>query len=357
MTPRREFIKKIAAAGMLGSMPNILFSQKNNLFSKENPSDDKIWSYFLFLSYNFWQDVIPEEYRDENYQIKDCADARQWAHPYRPDLTCDDTLWDTLLKEISNAGMNMVVIDLGDGVRYESHPEIAVRNAWTTARLREELSKMRKMGLEPIPSLNFSTSHDIWLSPYDRMVSTPQYYDVCRDLIAEVSDLFDKPRFFHLGMDEEHSKNQRFQQYVSIRRDELYWGDFYFLIGEVEKNGSRAWIFSDYVWHHPEVFYKKMPRSVIQSNFYYQNKFKPDDLSRYFDELDKYGYDQIPVGSIYNPVPDNFGPLVDYCKGVIDPGRLYGFLMAPWKPTLTPCYDIHMEAINQVASAVRGFDK
>ena len=33
--------------------------------------------------------------------------------------------------------MNMVVIDLGDGVKYESHPEIAVKGAWSTTELRE----------------------------------------------------------------------------------------------------------------------------------------------------------------------------------------------------------------------------
>ena len=42
----------------------------------------------------------------------------------------------------------MVVIDLGDAVKYESHPEIAVRNAWTVKRLKDELSKIREMGLE-----------------------------------------------------------------------------------------------------------------------------------------------------------------------------------------------------------------
>jgi hypothetical protein len=57
-------------------------------------------------------------------------------------------------------GMNMVVIDLGDAIKYESHPEIAVNNAWSTTRLRKELEKFRKMGLEPIPKLNFAAGHD-----------------------------------------------------------------------------------------------------------------------------------------------------------------------------------------------------
>ena len=44
----------------------------------------------------------------------------------RSDLTFDDATWDVLLKKMAAAGMNMVIIDLGDGIQYESHPEIAV---------------------------------------------------------------------------------------------------------------------------------------------------------------------------------------------------------------------------------------
>jgi len=98
--------------------------------------------------------------------------------------------------------MNALVLDLGDGVRWDSHPEIAVENAWTPAKLREELDRARELGIEPLPKLNFSTAHDAWLGPYSRMVSTPQYYEVCRDLIDEASELFGRPRLFHLGMDE-----------------------------------------------------------------------------------------------------------------------------------------------------------
>ena len=97
---------------------------------------------------------------------------------------------------MSQQGMNMVLVDLGDGVKYESHPEIAVNNAWSTARLKQELAKLREMGLEPIPKLNFAAGHDVWLGKYSRMVSTDIYYGVCKDLIEEVSALFDKPRFF-----------------------------------------------------------------------------------------------------------------------------------------------------------------
>ena len=117
----------------------------------------------------------------------------------------------------------MVIIDLGDAIQYESHPEIAVKGAWTTDKLRTELAKMRKSGIEPIPKLNFATTHDIWMGEYSRMVSTTKYYSVCRDLISEVIDLFDRPRFFQLGMDEETAEHQRRQDYAVIRQNDLWW--------------------------------------------------------------------------------------------------------------------------------------
>lgn len=348
MTKRREFIKQVSAAAIVSGMPDALFS-------KQKLSNHKIWANLIHLSYNCWEDHLTDEYKDENYQCHTCMDARLWAHGYRPNLTFDDNTWNALLQEMVNVGMNMVVMDVGDAVQYESHPEIAVNNAWTKTKLRDELTKMRKMGLEPIPKLNFATTHDIWLGEYARMVSTRKYYDVCRNLIAELIELFNKPRFFHLGMDEETAQHQVKQDYVVIRQNDLWWADLYFLMGEVERNGSRSWIWSDYVWHHPELFFKKMPKSVLQSNWYYGTEFGPEEKpSNYYDELEKHGYDQVPTGSNHSN-PDNFGMTVDYCKEIIEPERLYGFMMAPWRPTLAPCLDRHKEAIQQVGKAIREY--
>lgn len=185
---------------------------------------------------------------------------------YHPSLQLSDKLWNDALEKMVAERMNMAVITLGNAVRYESHPEIAVEGAWTVERLRKEIKAIRRMGIEPIPSLNFSAGHDTWLRAYSHMVSTEEYYEVCRDLINEVSDIFSKPRFFHLGMDEETAGHQRFQDFTVVRQSDLWWGDFYFLIGEVMKNGSHPWIWSDYVWHHKNTFFKNMPKSVLQSN-------------------------------------------------------------------------------------------
>jgi len=320
-----------------------------------------IWAYLLHLSYNMWEDTTPEKYKDDNYKCTTCQEAREWAHGYRSILTFDEPVYDALLKEMVSAGMNMVVIDLGDGIQYESHPEIAVKNAWTPAKLKSELAKMRKMGLEPIPKLNFATTHDVWLGRYSRMVSTDVYYGVCRDLINEVINLFGKPRFFHVGMDEELASYQTNQSLVVVRQHDLWWNDLYFYFGEVEKNGVRPWVWSDYAWHQPDVFFKKMPKSVLQSNWYYGSGFDTSTLTepnktyvKLYEALEKHGYDQVPTGSNHSD-PGNFESTVKYCKKVVDPSRLCGFMTAPWRPTLAPCLERHKEAISQLARAKKEF--
>ena len=357
MITRRNFIRQLSAAGLLTTMPQLVTSQEATQQSK------MIWANLLHLSYNMWtdhsmvawEDLPADFYTDVNFEIKTCMDARRWARGYRPFLTFDYNTWDIILNHMVRAGMNMVIIDVGDAVKYESHPEIAVENAWSTTQLRNELARVRKMGLEPIPKLNFATTHDSWLGEYSRMVSTEKYYTVCRNLIREVSDIFDKPRFFHLGMDEERPQYFNQYLYMVVRQGDLWWHDFYILMEEVEKQGSRPWVWSDYVWNAPEVFFKKMPKTVLQSNWYYGTKFGADvDHVKFYNELENQGYDQVPTGSSHsNNV--NFGLTVEYCKQVIDPSRLLGFMQTPWRPTLPACTDTHKETVDQVAAAIEKY--
>ena len=298
-----------------------------------------IKSYLLHLGYNMWADC----------ETPDWHSGYTTAQPY---LRCDKGLWDDVLRRMVDLSMNMVIIDLGEGVRYDSHPELGVEGSWTVAEMRAELARIRGMGLEPIPKLNFSTTHDTWMGDYHRMVSTDTYYAVCRDLIAEVIDIFDTPRFFHIGMDEETARHQRRHAYVVIRQHELWWEDLYFLVGQVERGGVRAWVWSDYIWDHEEEFLAKMPKSVLQSNWYYASEFGPDlpRVKAYVD-LEAYGYDQVPAGSNWSAL-DNIAGTVDFCRQHIAPERLLGFMQTVWHPTLEECRDKHMEALDLLAKAL-----
>ena len=123
-------------------------------------------------------------------------------------------------------------------------------------------------------------------------------------MIAEVCTLFGKPRFFHLGMDEEDVAGQRQQ--------DLWWRNFLLMATELEKNGVRPWIWSDYFWHHPEEFLKRMPKTVVQGNWYYGADFKDKKRVPPFRQLADNGYDQIPTGSTWETA-GNFPRLVEYC--------------------------------------------
>lgn len=308
-----------------------------------------IWAYLAHLSFNMWEehDAPIQSHLSEEYR-------RHLAiRKARPVLSFDDAVWDAMLETFRNNGINMVVLDLGDGVQYASHPEIAVEGAWTPARLQRKVARLRAMGIEPIPKLNFSTCHDTWLGPYARCVSTDRYYAVCRDLIEEVMALFDRPRFFQLGMDEETIRHQQFYLYATVRQHDLWWHDLYFLQEQVEKAGARAWVWSDYIWAHPDDFLRKMPKSILQSNWYYGSPFHRKNVyvKAYLD-LEEHGYDQIPTGSTWG-CEENFGNTVRYCRRRVSDVHLLGFMQSPWLPTRPE----HREALLHAAELVGAAQK
>ncbi len=312
-----------------------------------------IFANLLHLSYNMWGDW-------DNPVVK----GKYWAA--KPYLRFDEKLWNDLLASMQKHKLNMVVIDLGDGIEYASHSEIAVENAWSHKKLKSELAKMRDMGLEPIPKLNFSTCHDQWLGPYARMVSTPQYYKVCEDLIAEVIELFDKPRYFHLGMDEEEAVHQTRFEFAMMRQHGLWWRDIQFFFKQVEAKGVQPWIWADFVWNHAEAFYKNMPKHIVQSNWYrepvrgdaksvYGSVMSMDiECVRTYVDLDKAGYDQIPTVSNYE-TPDNILNTMRFCREHVSKERLKGFFLTPWKPTLEEVRERHIDAIEHFAIGMAEF--
>ena len=197
---RRTFLQTAAAAAIA---PQLSFAA---------PQKKLIWGALFHLGINMWADQHLTAWGRDKTQ----ADVD--LHCVADHLRFDEKTWQTLTGRMQKVGMNLVVIDLAEGVRYPSHPELAVKGSWSPDKLREELRRLRKMGIEPIPKLNFSTAHDIWLKIYSRQVSTPIYYQVCADLIRDVCEIFDHPRFFHLGYDEENAANQTKYAYAVIRQ-------------------------------------------------------------------------------------------------------------------------------------------
>lgn len=288
---------------------------------------DMLWGIMIYLGDHMWDD--------------ETTPPRGWyLDPlYTENMRTTEKAWDMSVQFMAERKYNLALIDVGDGIKYESHPEISVPNAWDKDFLRKKLNEMRALGIEPIPKLNFSTCHDTWMKQYRRMVSTPAYYQFCADVIREVCEVFDHPRFFHLGCDEEVPDLQKTYEMVVVRNADLWWHDFYFLCRECEKNGTRPWIWSDYLWKNEELFLKNMPKDVLQSNWFY------GDFKDYGDNhpgsrrsiecyelLDKHGFEQIPTGSTWSRA-DNLCQTVGHGKNKLDQSRLLGFLGAPWSFT------------------------
>jgi hypothetical protein len=353
---RREFIAlgAMAAAGM-GLTP--AFAAR----------PDEIRAVLLHLGFNMWCDWFP-------------AGTDLSKHPKAvPDkvLRNRDDLWRKATDHAAAKGMNMIVIDLGEGVVYPSHPELAIEGSWSVEKLRAELARLRGLGLEPVPKLNFATSHNGWLKEYRRMVSSSVYHKVCEDLIRDVVEIFDRPRFFHLGCDEETAGFQEWSgetPYICVRKGEVWWYDFLHLVRTVESHGVRAWAWSDYGWHHPE-FMTRCPKSVLLSNWYYDEYLGGFELSSYaakehrerlknFYDLEKAGFDQVPAGTNWVSdfrrsknagADDVIGKLVRLCRRDIPAPRLKGFMMASWESCDNEAnLKKNLKAIDLFADALQG---
>ena len=199
-----------------------------------------------------WCDWIPPE-------INAAELAKQFAEGGSPlpdtVLRSKDVLWRETTDYIASKGMNMVVVDLGEGLVYPSHPELAIEGSWSPDAMRAEIKRLNALGLEVIPKLNFSTTHNGWLKHYRRLLSTPTYYRVCEDIIRDVAEIFNTPRLFHIGYDEETAGHQAGSDrclYVQVRKGEFWWYDFLHIVRTVEANGMRPWCWSDLLHALPE---------------------------------------------------------------------------------------------------------
>ena len=339
---RRSFLAAGAAATAAGLAPRAFAA----------PTPGKIWGALLHMGVNMWSDQPVDSwgpYTGEDLELVCQKDF----------LRFDEGVWQRLTAHMVEAGMNLIVIDLGEALKYASHPEIAVKGSWEIDRFRAELARLRKMGLEPIPKLNFSTAHDAWLKDYSHMISTPTYYKVCADLVREVIDIFDKPRFFHLGYDEETHGHQRKYLYSVVRQGDLWWHDFLFFVKTVESAGVRPWIWSDFYWHHPQEFLSRMPKSVLQSNWYYGAEFDVSKMSesrrphvQTYVDLAKAGFDQVPTGANWSN-DTNFGDTVKFCRANCPAEHLKGFMMASWQRTIPEEHEKGLAAIAQLSTEIK----
>ena len=329
-----------------------------NSFSVENKSSE-IRSVLLHWGLNQWGESLPSDIKGPLAHSRICNDRVKFS----------DKSWNMLVDDMIAKKMNLVVIDLGEFPVYPSHPELALPGSRSPDWIRGEVRRLKSLGLEPIPKLNFSTGHDAWLGEYSRMVTTRKYYQVCSDVIKDAAEMFDHPRFLHIGYDEEVVKHQ--YGFRCVRDGEVWWHDFLWFVKTVEANGMRPWMWSDYGWDHAD-FLEKCPKQVVQSNWYYSDlegfdlakidpKKRDYTILKLFETLDKAGFDQIPCGSNWKSkrykkegpaVNNSIAGLVKFCREKISPERLKGFMMAPWADCQESSNKTNLEGIDLLAKAL-----
>ena len=322
---------------------------------------DKVWALLVHLSGDFsgggakkWMNTPLNEYFDEN-------------------------VWRDTVNAAAEAGMNTIVLEVIDGVKYDSHPEISRPDAYSKDWMREQVKLCREKGIALIPKLNFSATHDMWLGEYARMLSTSVYYKVVKDLIEEVYELFDQPAYIHIGMDEETVQYQAKRDFVVYRQGELYFHDLKYLSDCVHALGAMPWIWSSPLYDMPELFAKYIaPDEMIISPYYY-NAFLPAHYTpiesraeyiTYYNE-DKYaamglrfveedpylvnfrlhslpllerGYLYVPCASVFNRCDYNTRDIMEYYKKYARAEQILGYVTAPWCPMIdTPRSRTYLE--------------
>ena len=283
----------------------------------------------------------------------------------------EDEMWDYIVEEAPKAGINTIVLDICAGIEFASHPEITLDGAWTRKRLRQELARCKEKGLTLIPKINFSATHDVWLGPYCRMISTPAYYQLCNDLIKEAYELFDHPEYIHLGMDEEDEDHaiRRKNGVVIYRKGKALWDDLRFLIDCVVDTGAKPWIWSCPLFADPEGYKANIdPDEVILSPWYYsaikEEHWTPVNsrsaITEYYQQdrykgmkidyveqdpfyvnfrnkalpLMKEGYKYVPCASTTEQCPYNTEEILEYFKEGAPDDQIVGYITTTWRPTL-----------------------
>ena len=298
-----------------------------------------IWAIMQHLGYNMWHDEAIWKGR------------MKWSNFCNDRLLCTDKSWKRRMDRLLVPGgrTNTLVVDVGEGVVYPSHPELAVKGSWSAERLNAEVKRLKAAGLTVVPKLNFSTCHDFWLGDYARMISSPTYYKVVRDLIDDTCEIFDNPPCFQVGMDEEGYKWCSGNAYCVYRGDDLWWKDLGFYGTCIERHNARPWMFSNPGTRDLDEFVKRLPKSFLHSPWSYAQQFElqtgdpdPDagDRTKAFTRLAQEGFDLIPCGSVWVPRNlretglglniKNYPNLVRWFRKHVDPARVKGFWMVPW---------------------------
>ena len=288
-------------------------------------SDNKIRAFFIQLGSN-----IDRKKGFDGPPVKDEEDCI-----FREEMYCQKEVWTRVTSLLPKLGFNTLVIDLAEGVRLDSHPEIATKGAWTKDELREELARLRSIGLDPIPKFNFSPGHSAWMGDWAYRFGTPEFDVFCREIVEETIELFDTPPFFHIGEEEESAAVQH--NTIAITRcPKKKAEDVRFLFDVIMNKGVRP-----AAWMDPDVFEAlegDVPKEVLFFTWNYDAHRDVDTLAEakpYIQMIHRYatlGYDVVPTVSTWS-WHLNAKEVMKACKKHVPEERIAGYMTASWMLT------------------------
>ncbi len=167
-----------------------------------------------------------------------------------------------LVDAMAQAKMNLLIIDIADGVEFKSHPELKRPYSRPMAELKSLADHARSKGIDVAPKLNFSKSpfftHNHWLRPYHDKGDTKEYWAKAFEVVDEVISVTQPRQFFHVGMDEDQDRSvPEYVAAVKTLRDGLHarglttvmWND----ADEPNQKAIKAW-----------AALPQLPRDVVQ---------------------------------------------------------------------------------------------
>ena len=171
-----------------------------------------------------------------------------------------------IVDAMADARLNLLLIDPKDGVRYAAHPELSRPYSQNIEILRQLAERASSHGMETAIKLNFSQSalhqHNHWFRPHNSLFDSPDYWKLAFEVIDELVAIVKPPRFFHVGMDEDHERS--YEQYVEAIKT-LHSG--------LSTRKLRTLIWNDSACHWPQAAIHRdksleaeqaLPRDVIQ---------------------------------------------------------------------------------------------
>jgi len=208
----------------------------------------------------------------------------RWCRAKDREEPFDPKLGNEIIDTMAEAGLNLLIVDCADAVRYASHPELRRPYTRPMSVLRKLADRARRRGLEVVPKLNFSQSglnrHNHWFRPHHMLFDQDEYWRRAFLLIDELIGTARPERFFHIGMDEDHWRSHR--QYVAAIKT---------LRKGLRQRGLRTVMWNDSAIRYPSgeahrekalVAEKAVPRNIVQLYWNYR-RLNVADLRRIRD--------------------------------------------------------------------------